>query len=178
MSINVTPGDPNAVSLASLIEAEAYMATVLTAYKAAWIAASDTDKEAMLQQASRSMFNFPWKGSRSKQTQSQCWPRIPAFSRNVGFTFGSGQGLFDSDGYQIDSVTIPQGVKNGCIEYAFRLISADRTADAGGLVPQELKSGSTTITGLKRFPVPASVYDLVSPYLKFDPRSGGDLVRS
>lgn len=177
MTLITAPGDVTANSLVSLAEAEAYMAAIIPDYKADWVAADDPTKESVLIQASRLMGNLPWIGSRMSSAQILCWPRIAG----VGM-FGmspSGIGwLYDHDGYPIPNLSIPWQVKNGTAEYAFRILSEDRTADAGGLVPTELKSGTTTITGLQRKPIPASVLDIVSSFLTCDPRSGGELVRS
>lgn len=173
MALTTTPGALNADSLASLAEAEAYMGMILPAYKDAWAAADDQTKESVLRQASMLLYPLPWVGHRASQGQPLCWPRIPALSN---FTlFG---GLRDSDGYPIDSTTIPWQVKNATVAFAFRLLSEDRTADAGALVPTDLKSGTTSITGLKRNPIPAEVLDMVSPLLRCDPRYSAELVRS
>ncbi len=178
MAINANPGDPAANSLVTEAEAAAYMGMLQAAYSAPWFAASQADQDNALMQASMLLYNLPWVGSRANQTQTMCWPRRPAFTRNTGMTFGSSVGLMDHDGYPIDNLTIPQQVKNGCIEFAFRLISDDRTADAGALVPVNLKSGTTGISGLQRHPIPASALDLIAPFLKFDPRSNTGMVRA
>ena len=179
MALNSTPGDPNATSLVSETEAETYMAMILPAYSTAWTSATQAVKDAALQQATLLMFPLPWIGRRASQNQPLCWPRVPAISFNPSYAFGYGLtgGLLDKDLYPIDQTTVPQIVKNACIEFAFRLLSEDRSADAGGLVSDNLKLSSMQFTNIQRRPIPASVLDMLSGYLLNDPRAGGMLVR-
>lgn len=176
MTLNATPGDLSADSFVTLAEAEAYMATVY--HKDAWTALgvgtdADAAKETALREATRLLAELPWIGVRAAQAQRLAWPRV---SYVVRYTAGPAW-MRDVEGYPIPANTIPWQVKNATVAFAFRLLSEDRTADAGALVPTDLKSGTTSITGLKRNPIPAEVLDMLAPLLRCDPRSGSELVR-
>ena len=178
MTLITTAGSSSATSIASLADAESYMATIQTGYKSAWISAADTNKESALVQASRLLYSLPWIGSRANQTQTMCWPRI-ASRAGYGFGYGSFGWLQDADGYPIDSTTIPDQIVQACCEFAFRLLSEDRTADAGGLIRFGGSLGPIKDAyRIERRPIPASVLDMVSPLLTSDPRNGGLMVRS
>lgn len=179
MALNATPGDLSADSFVTLDEAEAYMATVF--HKDAWTALgtganADATKETVLREATRLLTELPWIGVRFQNAQRLAWPRRCYLLS--GWTQIAGGLLCDNEGYVIPANTIPWQVKNATVAFAFRLLSEDRTADAGALVPTDLKSGTTSITGLKRNPIPAEVLDMVSPLLRCDPRYSAELVRS
>ncbi|BDU76298.1 DnaT-like ssDNA-binding protein [Mesoterricola sediminis] len=165
MTLITTPGDPTANSLASLAEAEAYMGSVI--FKDDWTAATEATKEAALRQASRLMGQWAWKGIRVTKAQAMCWPRVDGVPR-YNLDNPPSILLCDEDGYYVAADEIPTCVKEACIEYAFRLLSEDREADAGALVPDDLKSGTTTITNLRRRPIPPSALDKVRFWLTTD----------
>jgi hypothetical protein len=169
MTLITTPGATNANSLASLADAEDYMGMVQGQFKTDWLAASNEDREAALRQASVIMFSLPWIGVRATGAQPMAWPRrwwiSDAYTQQASGT------LYDKEGYRIDNTTIPWQVRNACCEFAFRLVSDDRQADAGGLAPTELKSGTTTITNPQRRPVPPSVLEMVRNFLTTDGHS-------
>jgi len=148
---------------------------VQAAFKADWVAASNADKESALRQASELMFPLPWIGVRATGAQPMPWPRrwwiSDAYAQQASGT------LYDNEGYRIDNTTIPWQVRNATCEYAFRLLSEDRQADAGGLVPAELKVGNLQINNLQRRPVPPSVLEKVRQLLTTDGMSV-KLVRS
>lgn len=178
MTLNATPGDLSADSFVTLDEAEAYMATVF--HKDTWTTLgtgsdADASKETALREATRLLAELPWVGVRLQNAQRLAWPRRCYLLS--GLTQVTGGLLCDSEGYVIPSNSIPWQVKNATVAFAFRLLSEDRTADAGALVPTDLKSGTTSITGLKRSPIPAEVLDMVSPLLRCDPRNSSVLVR-
>ena len=153
MALTTTPGASDANSYVSLVEAEAYVATLT--FKGAW-GTSDPAKEAALMQASELLGQLAWKGIRSSQAQSLAWPRKDS----------DGNALEDRDGYPVAVDSIPQCVKNACAEYALRLMGEDRQKDAGALVPKSLKSGTTVLADLRRQPVPPSVLEKVAQFLK------------
>ena len=114
MALIVTPGASNANSYATLIEADAYHDTRL--HNAEWTAAGDATKEAALIWATRELdANFCWYGRKATEEQSLDWPRY---------------GMYDKDGYSIDSDIVPDQVKNAEAELAFMLIKDDRTTAA------------------------------------------------
>lgn len=165
MALNPTPGAVDADSYATLAEAEAYMATLI--FKDAWTAVSDPlIKEAALKQAARLMNNLVWRGQRFGRYQSLAWPRCQGYSsRNTAEGF-----ITDRDGYAVSWSEIPDCVKSAQIEFAFRLLSEDRSADAGALV-----SFGGSLASLKdperiqHNPFPASVLAMVSQFLASRP---------
>lgn len=114
MSIDATPKGMSANSMATLAEAEAYMAGRL--HKAKWEAADDPDKEAALIWASRILSKQRYKGDKSSINQAMAFPR---------------QGLYDRDGLHVDANTIPVDVVHAVSEYAFLLLENDSTKPSG-----------------------------------------------
>jgi hypothetical protein len=100
------------------------------------------------------------------------WPRTGVIlpdSQNMPGIFGHGWSL------TLPSNTIPAKVRDACCEFAIRLISDDRAADAGGLAPETLKMGSMDLGRMRRNPIPASVMEMIREYLAY---TGTPLVRS
>jgi len=181
MTLNATPGDLNADSFITLEEAETYMGKVY--FKSDWTAlglpgdaTGDAAKEVALRQATQMLGLLPWIGVRATGTQQLAWPRHAGVISS--YDQMSAGLLYDPDNYAITNTDIPWQVKNATAECALRLLADDRLADAGALVPANLKAGTTSISGLRRTPLPASVVDMVASLLKYDPRSGGELVRA
>ncbi len=166
MVLVTTPGATNANSLASLLEAEDYMGMVT--FKDDWGTAGDPQKEAALRQASELMEQLPWKGVRTTETQALCWPRRGGFGLHDPQMINLVALLYDRDGYAVPADTIPRQVRHACCEFAFRLLSEDRQADAGALSPAELKVGSISLVGLTRRPIPPSVLEKVRQFLTTD----------
>jgi hypothetical protein len=143
VALITTAGATNANSYASLLEAEAYMATLT--FKAAWTGV-DALKEAALQQATRLLDTLLYQGTKATYSQALQWPRYNATDRN-GFYY-----LSDS---------IPTALKNATAEFAFRLMEADRAKDAGSIVPSRLKAGALELEHLQHRIIPASVMALL-----------------
>lgn len=135
-------------SYCTLAEAEAYMG--LLTFKDAWASAGDPAKEAALKQSAVLLDTLTWKGIRTDQSQAMAWPR---------------EGVVDLDGYELAPDAIPARLKHAQAELALRLLSEDRTADAGALVPESLSLGSLTVSGLRQQIIPAFVRSLVREYL-------------
>jgi len=133
MSLVATPGASNANSYATVAEADAYHVTRL--HSETWSDASATEKTAALIMATRLLdayYSNPyihhaigtvappkntiwaWTGNASGSTQSLCWPR---------------SGMFNRNGYLIDSALIPQELKDAIAEFAWQLLGTDRTLD-------------------------------------------------
>lgn len=165
MALDTTVGGTAANAFCDQAWADAYILNRgAAALNADWTSATVADKEQCIQWATRKLDEFEWKGLRKTQTQALRWPRV---------------GLTDRDGFYIDSASIPVWLKNAAAEYALWLFRGDRTADAGSITFQEQKVGSIQTKNLQYRPVPASVLDMVRPYLKNAP--GGlsvSLVRS
>ena len=164
MTLVTTPGAADATSLVSLADAEVYMGRVI--FKDEWIAATNEQKEAALILASELLSQLPWKGVRTTASQALCWPRrygSTALNPTGEAVVGA---LCDRDGYVISTTTIPNSVKAACCEFALRLISEDRLADAGALTPQgTLKIGSLSLGAMNRSPIPPSVKEKVMEFL-------------
>ncbi len=83
-------------SYVSVSDADAYHATRITPWAVAWLALSESDKEACLIDAARRMDALRWRGIRRRQGDGLAHPR---------------DGMHDCSGNIIASDTIPQGVK-------------------------------------------------------------------
>lgn len=169
----VTPGAADANSYATLADAEAYALTLPVAND--WNAASTEQKNAALVQATRLMDTLRWKGYRTNySTQALQWPRYytygsqslggyyPPGSEGVG---GHGSFGYDPNAWLVIPNEIHRKIRDACCEFAIRLISDDRAADAGGLVPETVRVGSLDIGKLRRSPIPASVLEMVRDFL-------------
>ena len=65
-----------------------------------WAAASEADRETAKRKAAQYLdlqFSQRWRGERANETQALAWPR---------------SGVYDDDGYAIDSDSIPQKLKD------------------------------------------------------------------
>ena len=107
MTLTTTPGATNADSYASLAQALAYHAAI---GNAAWAASTDALREPALRRATiwvDNSYRARWKGQRGVNGRSQAldWPRY---------------GVLDSDGWYVDSATIPLEVTNATNEAALR----------------------------------------------------------
>ena len=156
-------GAANSNTYATLVEAEAYMETLV--FKDDWAnEVNDEHKKAVLVQAARLMDTLRWKGTRSYPlTQALAWPRA---------------NVTDREGFVIPSTTLPAVLKNAQCEFALRLLGEDRAADAGGLVPESASVGSISIGRMNRNMIPDSVMDLIQHLTWGDFGSSADLVRS
>jgi hypothetical protein len=139
-----TPGAASANVFCTLAEAEAYMETLV--FPGSWSTATETQKQAALVQAARLMGSLPWKGQKATSTQALSWPRY---------------GMEDADGYAIDSVIIPQAIKDANAEFAMRLLAKDRAADG----KTGMSVGSIRTSDKHRSLFPPSVTDLVRVFL-------------
>lgn len=150
LTLVVTPGDATANAYASLADAEAYALTLPVAND--WASATAEQKNAAIAQATRMLDTLGWKGFRTTpSTQALQWPRYA---------------VYDREGYALPSTAIPAFLRNACCEFAIRLISDDRAADAGGLAPETVKLGSLELGRLHRNPIPASVLEMVREFVK------------
>lgn len=79
-----------------------------------WSSSTGSTKEAALMWATSLLDRMvDWDGTKYTSTQALRWPR---------------SGIYDVDGYSIDSDTIPQFLKDATAEYARLLIATDLTA--------------------------------------------------
>ena len=141
----LTPGTD---TYATLVEANAYASAL--PFPGDWATATDPAKENALKTAAIWLDTLRFKGIRTTYAQVMEWPRV---------------GMFDRDGFVVSATAIPTLVKQAQSELALRLLSEDRAADAGALVPDDLSVGSLKITGLHHSIIPASVRVLLAPFL-------------
>jgi hypothetical protein len=159
-----TAGSASANCYCTLAEAEAYVATLV--WSTDWTGKTDEQKKAAIINAARMMSTIIWNGIRTNETQAMAWPRAsgsnaPTFA---GLTVATQGYLYDRDGYEVPSNTIPVVIKNANAEFALRLLGEDRAADSGGLAPETLKIGSLDLGKTRRRPIPASVLDMVRDF--------------
>jgi len=114
MALDPTVGGANANTYATLAEFNDY-AAVRVPQLAWFIAASDAEKEAALQAATRALdAYFIWLGTAVDATQALTWPRSGLVSRN---------------GFAIATTAIPRDLKEAQCEFAMQLGSGDRLSD-------------------------------------------------
>lgn len=150
LTLDATPGAASANTYALVADLDAYMETMVF-QGSVYPTATPEQKGAALVQATRMLDTLDWLSIISNHPQPLQWPRYWVPDRN---------------GYFLDSQSIPTWLRDACCEFAFRLLSEDRSADAGGLAPDTVKVGSLDVGKLRRRPIPASVMEMVSPYLK------------
>ena len=113
MSINATPGDPNANSYALYAEYQTYWGSRL--FNTVPLAATQPTAETSLMWACRLLDSiFRWTGAAVNATQALTWPR---------------NGMLSMNKFPIGPTTIPQQLKNAQCEFAGILLSGDRTTD-------------------------------------------------
>jgi hypothetical protein len=65
----------------------------------------------------------------------------------------------------VNNATIPRQIRDACCEFAIRLITDDRAADAGGMAAETVKLGSMDLGRMVRRPIPASVLEMLRDFL-------------
>lgn len=145
-----TAGASNANAYCTEAEANTYHS--MRGLNSAWVDdAGKPEREQALMWATRLLDQLPWRGIRAEQVGSLRWPRA---------------GVSDREGYSIPYDAVPAFIKEACAEWAFYLLTEDRTLDEGGLVQFGGKVGPITDpTSYQRKSMPDSVKDMISPYL-------------
>jgi hypothetical protein len=142
-------------------EATAYHST--RGFNAAWTEALVPTREMALVWATRLLDQQDWNGMRASFSSALRWPQV---------------GQVDRDDQIIPSTIIPQFLKEACAEWAFYLLVEDRTADEGGLVQYGGKVGPIDDPKMYvRKTMPASVRDMLQPYLATNPSGVGRVGR-
>ena len=113
VSLVATVGGTTSNTLATLAEAESYFESRL--HDDSWSDASTDEKNTALAWAGRLMNTLTWKVDVAATTQAMCWPRDNVYDRN---------------GDEIATTTIPNDLKYGQIEWAFWLLQEDLSKDA------------------------------------------------
>lgn len=113
MALVTTPGASNAQSYATFAEFQTYWNSRL--YNTVPLATDQQTVEVALQWAAQlldALFN--WTGMATLTTQNMAWPRV---------------GMLTTNNYPLDSMTVPQRLKDAQSEFAGLLLSTDRSAD-------------------------------------------------
>ena len=119
----------------------------------AWLNAGTTTREAALKWATRLLDAMSWQGEKTATSQVLKWPRTYVYNDN---------------GDQLDTSTIPQFLIDATCEYALQLIKGDRESDTDTQGIMEVKAGEVEIVFDKNdraSKTPASVYRLINSYL-------------
>lgn len=141
MTLNTTPGDPNADSYASLDDASTYFTNLGIATWASQDGVLMTQEEALRRAASYldTQYNMRWRGLKSNETQALAWPRGDAMRElwRVSWLLP----LLDQDGFPIDTQSIPMPVKYAQMEAALLILCGtdlQPTLIRGGLVQSQI----------------------------------------
>ena len=149
LTLDNTVGGANANAYCSIAEADAYHEA--RGFNDRWVTGSVTEKTAAIVWATRLLDMENFVGTMTVRTGALRWPRF---------------GITDRDYRIVDPQVIPQFIKNAVAEWAFFLLSEDRTADEGGLVQYGGKVGPITDPAyFTRKTMPSSVADILRPYL-------------
>lgn len=122
-------GLSNANSYASIADAENYMDSILTAQRAAWGAASLTDRTAVLLQATRTIDSlFRFNGKKATASQALQWPRFGCPDPDSDTTDDNALAASHvADGYFAENI-LPKEIKEACCELARQMLTGDRLA--------------------------------------------------
>lgn len=118
-----------------------------------WLNASTATREASLKWATRLLDALSWEGEKTASSQDLKWPR----------TY-----VYDDNGDQLDTATIPQFLIDATCEYALQLIKSDRESDSDTQGISEVKAGEVEVVFDKddrASKTPSSVYRLINRYL-------------
>lgn len=113
VTLVATVGGATSNTLATLAEGESYFEARL--HDDSWSNATTDEKNTALAWAGRLFNTLTWQGDIASSTQAMCWPR---------------SGVYDRNGNEIATTTIPQDLKYGQIEWAFWLLQEDLSKDA------------------------------------------------
>jgi len=121
-----TAASATANTYCSLAEAETYMESKF--HKTAWTAATDSQKDIVLAEATRLLDqHYSFVGFKYTELQALRWPRTEVLT---------------PDGYDVAWTTIPQFLKDATAELALYILSSDVTAESDTKGIKEMKAGS------------------------------------
>lgn len=118
-----------------------------------WLNASTTTREAALKWATRMLDALSWKGQKTATAQVLKWPR----------TY-----VYDDNGDQLDTASMPQFLIDATAEYALQLIKSDRESDSDTQGISDVKAGEVEVSFDKNdraSKTPSSVYRLINQYV-------------
>lgn len=151
MPVTLDPTDGGSSSNAYCTYAEATTYHAMRFLNTAWTDNVQPDCEKTIMWATRLMDQLNWRGRVNNFSQSLRWPRLGCVSR---------------EGFPVSYTTVPQVIKDACAEWAFYLLTEDRTLDEGGLVEVGGKVGPITNPSMYvRKSMPDSVRDMLAPFL-------------
>lgn len=147
--LDATAGGSASNSYCTYAEATAYHAKRFL--NTTWLDNASADCEKVLMWATRLMDQLNWHGRKNVLAQSLRWPRV---------------GCVDREGFPVSYTDIPQVIKEACAEWAFYLLTEDRTLDEGGLTEVGGKVGPITNPQMYvRKSMPDGVRDMLAPYI-------------
>ena len=151
MSVTLVATAGGATSNSYCTDAEAAVYHGTRFLNSVWTDADKKDREKVLMWATRLMDQLNWRGRVNNITQALRWPRVGCVSR---------------EGFPVSYTSIPQEVKNACAEWAFYLLTEDRTLDEGGLVEVKGKVGPITNPDMYvRKSMPDGVREILAPFI-------------
>ena len=170
VTINATPGAPDANSFLTQEEADAYFAARLP-LNPPWSAAVDPSAALVMATRVLSAYAQPlkylvsteppfyyrvrrqWTGTPATTTQKLPWPRI---------------GMFDANGNPIPQNVVPDALKEATAELAGQLVASDTTLDnaASAVGLKSVSAGSVSVTFkdmIESRVLPDAVWNLMPP---------------
>ena len=147
-------------SYVSLADAVAYMADRL--YTDAWDSATSGQQEKALIMAATALDSQNWKGVITSDDQAMAWPR---------------SGVYDREGREVDSATVPQPVKDAQAEIALAILAED-PADARDPAVKRMKAGSVEVEYRSALSAASAIRGAALPLVKpFLVDAGGSSAR-
>ena len=117
-----------------------------------WHNASPYKREAALKWATRMLDALSWKGEKTASSQLLKWPR----------TY-----VYDDNGDQLDTASIPQFLLDATSEYALQLLKSGRESDNDSQGILEVKAGEVEVvfnSADRASKTPSSVLRLINKY--------------
>ena len=149
VTLVATAGGATSNSYCTIAEATVYHGKRFL--NTAWTDADKKDCEKVLMWSTRLMDQLNWRGQKTDQNQALRWPRV---------------GCADREGFPTSYTDIPTVIKDACAEWAFYLLTEDRTLDEGGLV--EIKGGVGPIKNPDMYirkSMPDGVREMLAPFI-------------
>jgi len=147
MALITTVGGSTSESYATIAEADLYF---IDRNSATWAALSTDSKEAALRYAAVHIDGYSFTGAVDNSTQALAWPRYGA----------------TSNGWAIDSTTIPQKIKDAQIEAALRQATEPLDADLSSGTVTQKTVGSISVSYSENTNDGRKNYQLIDKILK------------
>jgi hypothetical protein len=127
---DATVGGPNSTSFSTVQEADDYFA--VHPFGESWFELDESQKEAYLMMATRSISALCWTGQATSPDQALAWPRM---------------GMVSTTGYPIPDNVIPREIKYMTYELSFRTYSEGSTGSSSTIDQglKMVKAGSVAV---------------------------------